>query len=460
MGKIKHEKKIPLSLFYLKYFLYLFLGVIVILGSTFLLFNVLCSRGIIYPANYAERQASEAASLIRDAENFHADLIPSLCHYAIFERNGNSIGNMTEGTIGADEAEAAKAAINGTLSDIHGNYYRVVKRDTEYCVLRYQITPQYTSQALRKTLPLPQNLLFFCSIFFILLLVLFTAFRFGRALRKQLAPLLAATDKIKNQELDFSIESGKIREINTILLAMDDMKNALKNSLESQWQLEQAKNAQMSALAHDLKTPLTLIRGNAELLGETVLTGEQQEYTEFIEKNALQMQDYVKTLIEVTKSEAIPLIQKQNVEIALFLSDVRKQMQGLCDMYKLTLLWNTAYESKNFSLEPVLLTRALLNLCANACEHTPVGGTVSFSFTEKNNCFLFLISDTGCGFSKQALLHAKEQFFMDDESRTSSPHYGMGLYIVDTIVRQHGGTLTLENEKTTQGARVLVEIPV
>ena len=49
---------------------------------------------------------------------------------------------------------------------------------------------------------------------------------------------------------------------------------------------------------------------------------------------------------------------------------------------------------------------------------------------------------------------------MDDESRTSSPHYGMGLYIVDTIVRQHGGTLTLENEKTTQGARVLVEIPV
>lgn len=460
MGKMKHGKRIPLSLFYLKYFVYLFLGVIAILGCTFLTFNLLCTQGVIYPANYAENQALEASVPIRDAKELTADMIPGLCRYAVFEKDGDTVGIMTEGTIEADRTDAAKAAINGTLSDNRGNYYRVIERETEYCVLSYRITPQYTSPVLRKTLPLPQNLLFFSTVLLLLLLVLFTALRFGRALRRQLSPLLSATDKIKNRELDFSIESASIREIDTVLQAMDDMKNALKASLETQWQLEQAKAAQMSALAHDLKTPLTLIRGNAELLDETGLTGEQREYTGFIEKSALQMQDYVKTLIEVTKSETTPLLQKQNVEIASFLSDVQKQMQGLCNMHHQTFLWDTAYESSSFSIEPSLLTRALMNICTNACEHTPVNGTIRFSFTEKQGCFLFLISDTGCGFSRQALLHAKEQFFMDDKSRTSSSHYGMGLYIVDTIVRQHGGILTLENDKNTQGARVLVEIPV
>ena len=80
------------------------------------------------------------------------------------------------------------------------------------------------------------------------------------------------------------------------------MRTALKDSLERQWKTEQEKNRQMAALAHDIKTPLTVVRGNAELLSEKALAAEQKNYVGYIINSALQMQDYVQTLIEATKS--------------------------------------------------------------------------------------------------------------------------------------------------------------
>ena len=111
--------------------------------------------------------------------------------------------------------------------------------------------------------------------------------------------------------------------------------------------------------------------------------------------------------------------------------------------------------------EPELLVRALLNLVDNAVEYTPRGGTVSFRAAEDGSSLIFTVSDTGPGFSGQALKRGKEQFYMEDESRTTAKaHYGMGLYIVDTIVRRHDGELLLENDPVTHGACVTCKIPV
>ena len=64
------------------------------------------------------------------------------------------------------------------------------------------------------------------------------------------------------------------------------------------------------------------------------------------------------------------------------------------------------------------------------------------------------------GFSQEDLLHAEEQFYMADHSRSSALHFGMGLFITKSIVRQHGGQLILSNSEKTGGAQVTLEIPV
>ncbi|SHK30027.1 His Kinase A (phospho-acceptor) domain-containing protein [Hathewaya proteolytica DSM 3090] len=91
-----------------------------------------------------------------------------------------------------------------------------------------------------------------------------------------------ATAKIQNQDLDFTIQHSGITEIDEMLFSVDQMRAALKESLESQWKMEKNKRDQISAMAHDIKTPLTIIHGNTALLDETEQTSEQQQCTNYI----------------------------------------------------------------------------------------------------------------------------------------------------------------------------------
>lgn len=279
-------------------------------------------------------------------------------------------------------------------------------------------------------------------------------------MRRKLSPLLAASDRIQKQELDFTVATGSIREINVILHSMDDMRMALKQSLEKQWNMEQRKQEQMSALAHDLKTPLTLIRGNAELLYDKSLTREQKECADCIVENALQMQHYVQMLIEMTKTAQAVSAYMKKTDVELCLSEVKRQAGRLCAMHGILLSWECRITQQEIYVDPNLLVRALLNLLDNAAEHTPQGGSVSVEIQEDEQDVIFIVCDTGPGFSERALRYGKEQFYMDDDSRTASrAHYGMGLYIVDRIMRQHNGTLALDNSPDEHGACVTIRFP-
>ena len=92
---------------------------------------------------------------------------------------------------------------------------------------------------------------------------------FWKRNQKQMQPVLDAIGQIKDQNLEYETSCSGIKEFDDCLSAIDDMRDALRESLEKQWKTEQEKKQQMSALAHDIKTPLTIVRGNAELLSET-----------------------------------------------------------------------------------------------------------------------------------------------------------------------------------------------
>lgn len=456
MGRVRKEREIPLSLFYLKYFLYLFFGVIAICIVLFLIFSSLDSFGLLYYANYAEKQANASFDKIRTADKVSEDMIPELNQYIIFTLDGR----VKDGNIEAGETDRAWEAVQGSTSDIKGNYYKVIPRDQEYCVLRYKIIPQYQSETLRRYLPPPEALFGVTVIACIFSLVITTALRFGHVLRKKLNTLISAADHIQHEDLDYIPEKGNIKEINKVLSSMDNMRHALKLSLESQWSMEQSRKEQISALAHDLKTPLTLIRGNAELLYETNPTDEQLDCISYIEESSLQIQEYVQMLMEINKSGNLVSPKLQKVDINAFLQEVQKQAKGLCMGKDIQLVWETNHTIPNITIDPNLLMRALSNVLANATEYTPSGGNITFMTEEENGYLRLSIRDTGTGFSPEALKYATTQFYMDDQSRNSKSHYGIGLYVADSVAIQHGGRLILENNKTKQGAIVTIEIPV
>lgn len=449
MGRIEKRGSSTLSGIFLRYVLVM-LGALLILGvCTIITFNTLVNIGGIYPANYVERKINESYDVIQGAEEVTEDIIPELCHYVIFSTDGEVLsGNMPE-----DSLEIAWNVVNhGTAS---GNYfYKVIPRSEEYVVLQYSLKPQYQSAFLREHFMEPQNLMTIIVILCGIAMILVPSVNFGKKMKRKMKPVMNAVERIKNQELEYDVSYSGVKEIDDCLSSIDEMRNALKDSLERQWKTEQEKNRQMSALAHDIKTPLTVIRGNAELLSEMEMTEEQEKYIDYITSSALQIQNYVQTLIEVTKSVEGYQDSFERIRTADILGDIRKQTLGLSEVYNLKINWEEQYSSENVSVVYDQVVRAVMNIIKNAAEHTPKGGTINIYIKEQSGELTFTVEDTGSGFTKEALLHGTEQFFMDDTSRSGGAHYGIGLFSAKTIAEKHGGRILLTNSEETGGAKV------
>ena len=433
----------------MRYVLVMLLALFTLGVCTIFIFNVLVNTGRIYPANYAERKINEAYDLIQEADEVTEDMIPPLCRYVIFSLEGEKLkGNMSENSLEIAWNAANQGAVSGRY------FYKVIYRPKEYVVLQYRLTPMYRSAFLREHFIEPQNLMTIMVVLCGMAIILLPSMFFGKKMKEKIQPVMKAVEKIKNQDLEYEVSYCGVKEIDDCLLSINEMRIALKDSLERQWQTEQDKNRQMSALAHDIKTPLTVVRGNAELLSETDLTEEQKNYMEYVISSASQIQNYVQTLIEVTQSVDGYQYNVKKVRTADLLEDIRKQTLGLAEVYRLKINWKEKWDSKTVYIVYDQIVRAVMNIIINAAEHTVEGGTIHISMEEQDGKLTFTVEDMGSGFTKEALLHGTEQFFMDDASRSGGRHYGIGLFSAETIAKWHGGRVLLTNSEETGGAKV------
>ena len=455
MGRVEKRRSSTLSGIFLRYVLAM-LGLLLTLGiCTALIFNILVNLGGIYPANYAERKINEAYDTIQNADEVTEEMIPVLCRYVIFSEDGEVLGgNMAEDSVKI----AWNVANHGTAS---GDYfYKVIPRPDESVVLQYSLTPQYQSAFLREHFIEPQNLMTIIVILSGITMILLPSLSFGKKMKRKMQPVMNAVERIKNQNLEYEVSYSGVKEIDDCLSSIDEMRNALKDSLERQWKTEQEKNRQMSALAHDIKTPLTVIRGNAELLSEMEMTEEQKKYMDYIVSSALQIQNYVQTLIEVTRSADGYQYRFEKIRTEDVLDAIKKQTSGLAEVFNLKINWEEQYISETVNIIYDQVVRAVMNIIKNAAEHTPKGGTINICIKEQSGELTLTVEYTGSGFTKEALLHGTEQFFMDDMSRSGGVHYGIGLFSAKSIAEKHGGRILLTNSEETGGAKVEICFPL
>lgn len=448
----KIKKPVKLHTIFIRYLFIFCIITPLITGIAFAVFSLLPS----YPANYGEKQLSAAKDRIASAEAVTPDLIPDTCKYALYTKGGK----MVSGNLKLSDAEKAWKMVQNSNNgqDISYNYLKIPRKN-EICIVRYSIGTQFKSPILRRYLPKPGLMVFILFCFIFILETILLAYSFGRKFTEKMASLQNAIQKIQNQDLNFTVESSGIFEIDNVLSSIDKMKEALKVSLKKQWDLEQARREQISALAHDIKTPLTIVRGNADLLSETEQTEEQKEYTGYIAQSAYEMEQYIKALIEISKAEEGYNFCRKDVESKVYIDKIHNCINALAAVKKLKVNFNVQNMPQFFSADYDLLQRAIMNIVSNAAEYSPENGEIKFSAEGIGNCIRFCITDFGKGFSKEDIKQAAEKFYMGDPSRTSKSHYGMGLYIVKSIVKLHNGTLKIENSPVTGGGQVTIEIP-
>ena len=213
------------------------------------------------------------------------------------------------------------------------------------------------------------------------------------------------------------------------------------------------------SLAHDLKTPLTVIQGNADLISETELDEEQCLYAEYIISSSEQMQLYIRTLIDISRAATGYQLHVEDIDLPAYVEQLQRQIGALCQTKKIGLQMEIEHLPAVLSADKLLLERAIMNVVNNALDYSQQDSSISISITGGKGNLQILVTDAGPGFSQEDLLHAEEQFYMADHSRSSNLHFGMGLFITKSIVQQHGGQLILSNSEKTGGAQVTMKIP-
>ena len=421
----------------------------------FLLVTVSTTLGLTTYGDYSEIRANELAPILAATPDLSDVQIPMGIEYALLDKNYQLI----ETTLDENELEQAmRYATTGASDQNLQKRYLLVTRENEYVVLQYYIGAQYTNEWMNKYLPSPDILLIVLiaagGIFVCLLL---TA-RFAKNLRLQLVPLFEATSEVAKQNLDFEVGHSNIKEFEDVLISFSHMKESLKASLEQQWKAEQMQKEQIAALAHDLKTPLTVIQGNADLISETELDEEQRLYAEYIGCSSEQMQLYIRTLIDISRAATGYQLNIEDIDLPAYIKQLREQIDALCQTKKIGLQMEIENLPAVLSADKLLLERAIMNVVNNALDYSPQDSSISISMIGNKGSLEISVTDAGPGFSQEDLMHAEEQFYMADHSRSSDLHFGMGLFITKSIIRQHGGQLILSNSKKTGGARVTISI--
>ena len=235
------------------------------------------------------------------------------------------------------------------------------------------------------------------------------------------------------------------------------MKCALKESLEEQWNQEKETQEQIAALAHDIKTPLTIIKGNAQLLEEGSLAEEEQEYNQYILRNVAEIEHYLALLREMLMSPKESVVEEKIScqELGERLEEQARILAAASRQEVLSIKGELAGEAR---CDYSQIERAWNNLIGNALEYNPEGKELRIDLQivlEEGQAYLAAkVTDWGRGFDARDLAHATEQFYQGDESRHGRSHHGIGLYTAARFAKAQGGRLLLSNSEETGGGEV------
>ena len=215
-------------------------------------------------------------------------------------------------------------------------------------------------------------------------------------------------------------------------------------------------------VAHELRTPLSSIKGVMEGLQDGVLPAEPETFAS-VEREVNRLQRLVRDLEELSKAEAgqIPL-EKERINPADLAETAVARLRPQFTDKDVSLTIDMAPDLPAIYVDPARLGQVLLNLLGNALQYTPAGGGVTVHGSLDSERYLQIsVIDTGIGLTTTHLKHIFERFYRVDKSRSrAGGGSGIGLTISKHIVESHNGRLTAASPGPNQGSTFMITLPV
>ncbi len=273
----------------------------------------------------------------------------------------------------------------------------------------------------------------------------------SRTLTHPIRELTRATHAVSEGDLTQQVPVRSSDELGELAQAFNKMSAELSRSVNVRRQMT-------ADIAHELRTPLSLILGHAEAVHDGVLPPTHENF-EIIREEATRLGNMVNDLRILSLADAGELpIQLQSSEPQRLIQEVASLYQFQAQRKNITFELDIDSQLPDIEVDPGRITQVLTNILDNALRHSPEGGRVILAAKRVGNRVELSVQDSGPGLSGNDLDRIFERFYRTDSSRQREGGSGLGLAIAKSIVQAHGGQVSAESE-VGAGLKIRVSLP-
>src|SRR4029077_15248610 len=245
---------------------------------------------------------------------------------------------------------------------------------------------------------------------------------------------IGAAGRIEAGDYSVQVPESGPRDLRSVARAFNEMSARLKAS-------DEQRRGFLAELAHEFRTPLTVIRGQAEGIADGVYPGDPAHLSPIL--------DATQTLDRLGEDPRPPvradagnlILHKEPTDVGALAADTAESFQTQAGAAHVTLSAEAADDLPPVVVDPARMRSVIGNLLSNAIRHTPPGGLIKVGVTGSGNEVVVTVTDTGEGIPPELLPHVFERFVKG----ASSPGSGLGLAIARDIVSAHGGKLEIQS---------------
>ncbi|TWK51938.1 Sensor protein CreC [Bacillus paralicheniformis] len=404
------------------------------------------------PANEPIKKAEKIQSKVENANYIDPSIIPPELDYTIFNKQTNKIvkSNMS--------SRNKQRSIEAYLHPSKDRMSSFIRYDSRYesILIHYSLKIQFANIELRKVFPNPGVWISVFSILIYCVYLVWNIRSFSRIIVQENQKLIQVARKIKERDLNIEFPRVRFNEYKDVMGAMESLSEALVKSIQKEIEITNSKSEQISYLIHDIKIPLTVIKGNIELL-ETMGDEDAKENFSDIKNSIQQIEGYIQEVIDINLDNKQDNTNMEEVSVTDFLCKLEAEVKSLGNNI-IVEDW-THKEATTLYIDVILLIRAINNIVLNGIERTPPHEKVQMIVKQDKDRIQFVIIDQGPGFSEEALKKGTELFYTENFGRTNNSHYGLGLTFTEKVIKQHNGRMKFRNNANNSG-EVLVELPI
>lgn len=279
-----------------------------------------------------------------------------------------------------------------------------------------------------------------------------------------LAELAGAADRIAEQDLDFAIGTVRGRELGRLSETLEHMRASLLEAQRELWRTAESRRCLNAAFAHDLRTPITVLKGTVEMAQMRLRRGDTLDVDalDALSSQVARLERYATSMGGLTKLEDRP-VERERLSADVLRGELEHHVAGVVSARGSELDLELASRSESAEsirhdmtvlLDLSLAEEVLDNLLSNACAHAV--SSVTFDMMVDAGTLTLVVTDDGPGFTPEALHRGCDPFFSENKS---AEHFGLGLNVSSVLCGLHGGEIALTNAETG-GARVIATFDV